>query len=86
MIGGLLRYRFVKFGAVGSSGVIVNFIVLFLAQEYLFRGIHPEQRRLSLSLAIAIALATFNNFLWNRLWTWGDRKNGSEKRFSVQMG
>lgn len=86
MIGGLLGYRFVKFGVVGSSGVIVNFVVLFLAQEYLFRGILPEQRRLSLSLAIAIAIATFNNFLWNRIWTWGDREDGSEKRFFVEMG
>jgi len=86
MIDGLLGYRFVKFGAVGFSGVIVNFTVLFLAQEHLFRGIHPEQRRLSMSLAVAIALATFNNFIWNRLWTWGDRKGGGEKRFFVQMG
>ena len=25
------------------------------------------------ALALAIALATLNNFTWNRLWTWADR-------------
>ncbi|MBF8257874.1 MAG: phospholipid carrier-dependent glycosyltransferase [Actinobacteria bacterium] len=85
-IGFLFRYRFVKFGAVGSSGVIVNFAVLYLGQEYLFRGIRAEQGRLSLSLAAAIAVATFNNFLWNRMWTWGDRKDQEGKGFFTQMG
>ena len=85
-IGFLLKYRFVKFGAVGSSGVVVNFAVLYLAQEHLFRWISPEQTRLSLSLATAIAVATFNNFLWNRLWTWADRKDREGKGFLRQMG
>jgi dolichol-phosphate mannosyltransferase len=85
-IGLLLKHRFVKFGAVGSSGVVVNFAVLYLAQEHLFRWIEGDQRRLSISLAAAIAVATFNNFLWNRLWTWGDRKDPEGKGFFVQMG
>lgn len=86
VIGRLLRHRFVKFGAVGSSGTIINFAVLYIGQEHLYRWVQPEQKRLTVSLVTAITLATFNNFMWNRHWTWGDRKEGNEKGFFVQMG
>jgi len=29
------------------------------------------------SLALAIAVATVNNFTWNRLWTWSDRAHAT---------
>ena len=32
----LERYRFIKFGIVGASGVVVNLVVLHLGHEYLF--------------------------------------------------
>ena len=47
--------------------------VLFMAQEYLFAAIAAPRSRLYASLALAIAVATINNFTWNRLWTWADR-------------
>lgn len=65
--------RYVKFGLVGASGTVVNMAVLFLAQEHLFSAIAEPRNRLYASLALAIAVATLNNFTWNRLWTWSDR-------------
>ncbi|WP_114968929.1 GtrA family protein [Rhodoferax ferrireducens] len=66
-------FRYIKFGLVGASGTVVNMAVLFLAQEYLFAAIAAPRNRLYASLALAIAVATLNNFTWNRLWTWADR-------------
>lgn len=69
----LKRFRYIKFGLVGASGTIVNMAVLYLAQEFLFLGIDEPRSRLYASLALAISVATVNNFTWNRLWTWADR-------------
>jgi len=82
----ILGLRFVKFGIVGFSGTIVNLAVLYFCQEFLLRSIHLEAQRLSYSLAAAIFLATINNFLWNRFWTWADRKGKTTHGFLVQMG
>jgi len=65
--------RYVKFGIVGASGTVVNMLVLYVAQERLFASIADTRERLYASLALAIAVATVNNFTWNRLWTWADR-------------
>ncbi|MEN9538101.1 MAG: hypothetical protein RLZZ126_336 [Pseudomonadota bacterium] len=70
----LQTFRYVKFGIVGASGTVVNIVVLHLAQTRLFDGVVPEQLRLSLSLVLAIFIATLSNFTWNRLWTWADRR------------
>ena len=85
LVGPALRHRFTKFGVVGFSGTIVNLVVLYLCQEYILRSIHPDETRLSLSLAAAIFLATINNFLWNRWWTWRDRTGRTKHGFVVQM-
>ncbi|MDP2677239.1 MAG: GtrA family protein [Rhodoferax sp.] len=69
----LMGMRYVKFGLVGASGTVVNMAVLYLAQEHLFAAIANPRQRLYASLALAIAVATVNNFSWNRLWTWADR-------------
>lgn len=66
--------RYIKFGLVGVSGTVVNMAVLYLAQEYLFAAIGAPRTRLYASLALAIAVATVNNFTLNRLWTWADRR------------
>jgi dolichol-phosphate mannosyltransferase len=67
-------FRYIKFGLVGASGTVVNMVILFVAQEYLFAFIAAPRSRLYASLALAIAVATINNFIWNRLWTWADRR------------
>jgi putative flippase GtrA len=82
----LLHHRFIKFGTIGLSGTVVNVIVLYINQEIIFRGINPEETRLRLSLAGAIFLATINNFLWNRMWTWRDRRGKTKHGVIVQMG
>lgn len=69
----LQGFRYIKFGLVGASGTVVNLAVLYVAHEYLFRSIEPAGSKPYFSLALAIAVATINNFTWNRLWTWADR-------------
>ena len=82
----LITYRFVKFCTVGFSGLFVNLIVLYISQEVILKGIYPIKFRLYLSLALAIFFATINNFLWNRSWTWRDRKDNRKHVFFRQMG
>ena len=72
-VAGLARFRYLKFGLVGASGTVVNIVVLYLGHEYLFQSIEGPQGKPWASLALAIAVATANNFTWNRLWTWADR-------------
>jgi putative flippase GtrA len=83
----LLRHRYIKFGTVGASGAVVNLGVLYGAQEYLFTFIAEPAMRLNVSLALAILLATINNFTWNRIWTWADRAHHHiDKPVLVQFG
>ena len=82
----LVSNRFIKFGSVGLSGTVVNLVVLYLGQEYIFSSIASTDGRLNLSLALAIFCATVNNFAWNRLWTWADRKSEIDKHFALQLG
>jgi dolichol-phosphate mannosyltransferase len=87
LVGGLIRYRFIKFGAVGAFGVLVNLAMLYLAKEFLFNAIPWPKVSLNLSLAFAIFCSTFSNFTWNRLWTWSDRKaHRAGKPLPVQFG
>lgn len=78
--------RFLKFGTVGASGTVVNIGVLYWAQEFLFNTVQTTEVRLNLSLALAIFLATLNNFMWNRYWTWADRKQYHHLSLPAQFG
>jgi len=80
-----IKYRFIKFSIVGISGIIINLVTLCLGQEIIFRTIRPDVLRLNLSLGLAIFLATINNYLWNRTWTWIDRKGKTKYGFFAQM-
>jgi dolichol-phosphate mannosyltransferase len=59
--------RFIRFGVVGFSGVIVDMGVLYLLSD-------PSTLHwgLTRSKLIAAELAIINNFLWNDAWTFGD--------------
>lgn len=81
----LVKQRFAKFGAVGFSGTLVNLAVFYVGQEFLFRGVASSPLRLNLSLATAIFIATLHNFIWNRAWTWGDRKTHIRRPVAVQF-
>lgn len=80
------KKRFIKFGTVGASGVLVNLGVLYVCQEFLFRAIESNDMRLNVSLATAIFFATLNNFFWNRAWTWSDRTRHPDKHLLLHFG
>jgi putative flippase GtrA len=71
----MAHWRFIKFGAVGASGTVINIAVLYVAQEVLLLGITDFHTRLNFSIAMAITLATISNFYWNRRLTWRDRRH-----------
>ncbi len=81
-LGLLERYRYIKFGIVGASGTVVNLTMLHVGHEYIFNHIEATYNKPYISLAVAIALATLNNFTWNRLWTWSDRVKTLEQEES----
>ena len=56
-----------KFFAVGGSGYVVNLFVFWIA--YHQAGFHYLA-----SAACAFVVAVFNNFWWNRHWTFGARE------------
>jgi dolichol-phosphate mannosyltransferase len=74
------QFRYIKFGLVGASGTVVNIAILYISQELLFAFISAPKTRLYASLALAITVATVNNFTWNRLWTWADRLREASAR------
>jgi putative flippase GtrA len=80
------KKRFIRFGTVGASGVVVNLGVLYICQEFLFIAIHSPGMRLNVSLAVAIFFATVNNFFWNRGWTWSDRARHPDKHLLLHFG
>ena len=55
-----------KFFVVGGSGYVVNLAVFWLAFEQV--GVHHIA-----AATIAFVCAVFNNFWWNRHWTFGAR-------------
>ncbi len=68
------RHRFLKFGLVGISGIVINQATLWMCQENLFSSIGNLSLRLNLSMAVGILLSMTSNFHWNRRWTWKDRE------------
>ncbi len=64
--------RFLRFGIVGGSGVVVNQAVLYLLHD-------PQRLALPLlpSAAVSAQLAMINNFAWNEAWTFADRVGGA---------
>ncbi|WP_151549114.1 MULTISPECIES: GtrA family protein [Corynebacterium] len=85
---GASRYRrnfrqFLKFGIVGASGVVVNFLTVVVVKKILDGGfgIHEEDAAMNLLdtqfhirwfhiiLTIAFLVANMSNFQLNRMWT-----------------
>jgi putative flippase GtrA len=77
--------RFLKFGTVGASGTVVNLGIQQLGMEYIFHSVQQPEIKFNLSLALGIFVATVNNFFWNRLWTWADRKQFHHKPWLAQF-
>ncbi|MDQ6767306.1 MAG: GtrA family protein [Candidatus Eremiobacteraeota bacterium] len=53
--------QFIKFGVVGASGTIVNFLIYHLGLHFLLP--------IWLAYAIGFILGGVNNYWWNRRWT-----------------
>jgi dolichol-phosphate mannosyltransferase len=70
--------RFIRFGMVGASGVLVDMGMLFLLADPRMLGCG-----LVLSKGLAAETAVINNFIWNDLWTFRDisiKQNTWKKR------
>ena len=57
--------RFLRFSAVGFSGLFVDIVVFYLLRELLNLPLY-------LSTVLSIEVAIINNFLWNDAWTFAD--------------
>jgi len=55
-----------KFSAVGFSGLLVNMFLLWFFKEII--GLYYM-----IASLLSIELSVLNNFVWNDMWTWGDR-------------
>lgn len=67
--------RFIKFGIVGGSGVLVNLAVLtFLASVCGFGASFAGK---ALAGAIAVEVSICTNFIFNDIWTFSDRREHS---------
>ena len=64
--------RFIRFGIVGVSGMVVDFGVTWLCKEKLRWNKY-------LSNSLGFILAATNNYFWNRLWTF-QSENGEIAR------
>ena len=65
--------RFLQFGLVGASGLVVDMGVLYLLFDLLDLG-------LTRSAVVAAELAIVNNFFWNDRWTFADRSRQQRRR------
>jgi putative flippase GtrA len=71
--------QLVRFGAVGASGYVVNLTVFALC-------VHQFSLDHRLAAVAAFVVAVFNNFLWNRHWTFGASEGAAGRqalRFAV---
>lgn len=68
----VLPPRFVKFGVVGVSGMVVNMLALFLLAD--LASIHTN-----LASAIAIEISVLSNFVLNDRWTFADRRAAASR-------
>ncbi len=64
--------RYIRFGLVGGSGVLVDMGVLFLLSDQ-----RTLNWGLSLSKTLAAETAIVNNFIWNDIWTFQDLAAGN---------
>ena len=65
-----LHHRFVKFGAVGAGGIIMQAVTLAIL-------LRVAPAHYLLATALAVEAAILHNFAWHRRWTWADRPGTS---------
>jgi len=69
-------FKFLKFGIVGFSGMVIDFSITFLLKEK-----HKIHRYISSSVGFAIAASS--NYLLNRLWTFESNNPGVLVEYST---
>lgn len=70
--------QFVKFGIVGLSSTVINFVVF----NVLYRKLHLQ---LVPALTAAFILSVINGFYWNRKWTFKQARSGSASSQGVKF-
>jgi putative flippase GtrA len=68
-----LILKFLKFGIVGASGMVVHFVVLYLCKEII--GLNPF-----VANTIGFIIAATTNYILNRIWTFRSK----EKQVAVE--
>ena len=63
--------QFVKFGIVGASGTLINFVV--------YHGLLHFQAQLWWAYAVGFLLGGINNYWWNRHWTFRSRGHAGKE-------
>jgi dolichol-phosphate mannosyltransferase len=58
--------RFIKFGIVGASGIVVNSGILWFGHDVL-------ELPLAVASVFAVIVAIYNNFTFNDIWTWRNK-------------
>ena len=62
------RRRFIRFSIVGISGTVIDFGIFNILIQLLNN--HPVIAKI-----VSFSIAVFNNYLWNRLWTYPESRN-----------
>lgn len=70
------RYRLLKFGTVGLSGVGVNVAVFALFFHLILASFLSGDPQFVGANAAGFVVSVFTNFVLNDIWTWGDRRKG----------
>lgn len=70
--------RFVKFGLIGFSGMLVNSAILWILHNYAEMSIY-------FASPIAIAVAIFNNFSWNDRFTWKESRANRHNNYLQRL-
>lgn len=73
------RTRFLKFATVGAIGTVVDFSVFNLLN--IIFHVPPV-----FAQAISFATAVFNNFMWNRHWTYPESRSKKVHHQMLQFG
>lgn len=75
--------RFLRFSVVGVIGAVVDLGTLTLLQATLLPP--TSDFRVQLATGTGFIVAVFNNFLWNRYWTYPDSRSRSVRRQLTQF-
>ena len=68
--------RFIRFGIVGASGMVVDFGVTWLCKEKLRWNKY-------ISNSLGFIFAATNNYIWNRLWTFQSTSDAVAREYTL---